>query len=575
MYRNPLYTYDALNRVTFTNYQNGSQPNTSVEYDGGGGGAPNAKGRLTKITDESGNTTWSYDAHGRVTGKSQLTTYNSLNYTHALSYTYDGAGRLSTITYPSGRVIGYTYGAAGRVSAISVGSTIILSNVSYHPFGTVKSFTWGSGAVYARTFDASGRIQSYTIGSSTRTLTYDAAGQITTIQDSAVPALNATYGYDNLGRLITYTGFPASQNYTYDANGNRTSVTVGANTYPYTIASTSNRLTSTSGPPPAKTHSYDSTGNLVSWSSGTAFTYSARNRLKTVTATSLSMNLRYNALGQRVIKATSAGVRRFVYDEAGHLLGEYSGAAALQEYVYLGDVPVATFVGSGPVHYVWPDHLDTPRLVTSTAGQERWRWDSVPFGDTLANENPAGLGTFTFGLRFPGQYADKETGIFYNYYRDYDPQTGRYIQPDRLGVSGLLVKQGMAAAPAPPPLERQVVAGSSSTANFSELASIGGQPQATRPDINLFSYAKQNPLSYADPTGEISAPGASTPVVPPSSSKLDVPVPESNADNVCFAGCTLQGYLPLPNGDKFCLYGKCGSIQVGPLEPCPEYKGLP
>jgi RHS repeat-associated protein len=456
MYRNPLYTYDALNRVTFIKYQNSSQTNTTVEYDGGGSGAPNAKGRLTKMTDESGNTTWSYDAHGRATGKSQLTTYSSLNYAHTVSYAYDGAGHLSTITYPSGRVIGYTYDAAGRVSAISVGSTVILSNVSYHPFGAVKGFTWGSGAVYARTFDASGRIQSYTIGSSTRTLSFDPAGQIVAIQDSAVPGLNATYGYDNLGRLITYTGFPANQTYTYDANGNRTSITVGANTYPYTIASTSNRLSSTSGPPPAKTHSYDSTGNLVSWSSGTAFTYSARNRLKTVTAPSLSMNLRYNALGQRVIKATSAGVRRFVYDEAGHLLGEYSGVAALQEYVYLGNMPVATFLGNGPVHYVWPDYLDTPRLVTSTAGQQRWRWDSAAFGDTVANENPAGLGTFTFGPKFPGQYVDKETGISFNYYRDYDPQTGRYIQSDPIGLKG---------------------------------------------GINSYAYVGSNPLSYVDSRG--------------------------------------------------------------------------
>ena len=178
--------------------------------------------------------------------------------------------------------------------------------------------------------------------------------------------------------------------------------------------------------------------------------------MKTVTGAALSMNLRYNGLGQRVIKSTSSGTRRFVYDEAGHLLGEYSGAAALQEYVYLGDMPVATFIGSGPVHYVWPDHLDTPRLVTNAAGQQRWRWDSAPFGDTVANENPAGLGTFSFGLRFPGQYADKETGLHYNYYRDYDPQTGRYLQSDPIGLEG---------------------------------------------GVNTYSYVRGNPISRIDPLG--------------------------------------------------------------------------
>lgn len=42
----------------------------------------------------------------------------------------------------------------------------------------------------------------------------------------------------------------------------------------------------------------------------------------------------------------------------------------------------------------------------------------------------------TFNLRFPGQYYDLETGLHYNYYRDYDPQTGRYIESDPVGFSG-------------------------------------------------------------------------------------------------------------------------------------------
>ena len=58
MSRNPLYTYDALNRVTLIDYQNSTQTNTAFEYDGGASAAPNGKGHLTRIADESGNTTW-------------------------------------------------------------------------------------------------------------------------------------------------------------------------------------------------------------------------------------------------------------------------------------------------------------------------------------------------------------------------------------------------------------------------------------------------------------------------------------------------------------------------------------
>ncbi|MEZ5470094.1 MAG: RHS repeat-associated core domain-containing protein [Lysobacterales bacterium] len=66
-----------------------------------------------------------------------------------------------------------------------------------------------------------------------------------------------------------------------------------------------------------------------------------------------------------------------------------------------------------------------------------WRWDSAPFGDTDANEQPTGgLPRFTFNLRFPGQQYDRETGTNYNYYRDYEAGTGRYVQSDLVGLDG-------------------------------------------------------------------------------------------------------------------------------------------
>jgi RHS repeat-associated protein len=58
------------------------------------------------------------------------------------------------------------------------------------------------------------------------------------------------------------------------------------------------------------------------------------------------------------------------------------------------------------------------------------------FGDGLAFNDPDGDGTpFEFNLRFPGQYLDTETGLHYNYFRDYEAQTGRYVEPDPIGVT--------------------------------------------------------------------------------------------------------------------------------------------
>jgi hypothetical protein len=66
--------------------------------------------------------------------------------------------------------------------------------------------------------------------------------------------------------------------------------------------------------------------------------------------------------------------------------------------------------GALQVYYIHVDQLDTPREITDTGGNVVWQWDNVdPSGNNMANENPAGLGKFSFNLRFPGQYFDRET----------------------------------------------------------------------------------------------------------------------------------------------------------------------
>jgi RHS repeat-associated protein len=54
----------------------------------------------------------------------------------------------------------------------------------------------------------------------------------------------------------------------------------------------------------------------------------------------------------------------------------------------------------------------------------------------VPDENPSGLGAFDLPLRLPGQYFDVETGLHYNYYRDFDPSLGRYGESDPVGLRG-------------------------------------------------------------------------------------------------------------------------------------------
>jgi RHS repeat-associated protein len=137
----------------------------------------------------------------------------------------------------------------------------------------------------------------------------------------------------------------------------------------------------------------------------------------------------------------------FVYDEEGRLIGEYDNLGrARNEHVWLADRPVAlivyTYSGTSTTpltttyYSVEADHLGTPRLITDSTQAQRWTWHSAPYGDTLPNEKPGTAAALIYNLRFPGQYFDKETNLHYNWHRDYESTTGRYIESDPIGLAG-------------------------------------------------------------------------------------------------------------------------------------------
>jgi RHS repeat-associated protein len=160
-------------------------------------------------------------------------------------------------------------------------------------------------------------------------------------------------------------------------------------------------------------------------------------------ATGISGTYIYNALGQ-VIEANSTnnGIKTYIYDEAGHYLGTYNGAGTLgNETVWLGDIPVGIIRSSGSTiiaYYVHTDHLNTPRQVTRPSDNlQMTTWFSDPFGTTAANVSPQGATSFPVQERFPGQISTSGIGgLILNYFRDYDPATGRYVESDPVGLIG-------------------------------------------------------------------------------------------------------------------------------------------
>jgi RHS repeat-associated protein len=424
------YTYDASNRAKTVAYKIGTTTDQTVTftYDAG----TNGKGRLTGASDANHSLAWTYDALGRAIAKSQ--TVGTV--TRTIGYAYTN-GNLTTLTTPSGQSIVYGY-TNGQVTSITINGTTLLNNVVYDPFGPARSWTWGNGTTMVRLRDSDGK-PSQISSKESLTYSYDDAFRTTGITNGSNASLSWAYGYDALDRLTSATKTGTTQGWAYDANGNRLTQT-GTVAGTYTIASTNNRVSSITGSP-ARTYTYNNAGSALTYGT-TTLTYWNSGRMKTSkVGTAATTTYVYNALGQRVRKSGGpAGTVLYVYDEAGHLIGEYNSTGGLvQETVWLGDIPVATLRPGTPavIWYVHADHLNTPRMVTRPSDNKiAWRWDSDPFGTTAPNQNPQALGTFVYNPRFPGQYYDSETGLNYNYFRDYDPAIARYVESDPIGLNG-------------------------------------------------------------------------------------------------------------------------------------------
>jgi len=451
------YQYDAAGRIT-------AAGKSTFSY----GTADNgANGRLTLMRDDSGQTSFEYDGLGRMTGKvQQISLGTAAAKAFAVRYAYGKNGSANghgiSTTYPSGNRVVAAYGLDGNVGSLVLeqangGTSALLTDIKFMPWGAVKSWTWGEGGGgYAREYDSRGRLRSYPLGhtgtgGSIRTLSYEAADRILTTAhtgNTSASRLDQRYFYDDLDRLTGFDSTYGNQGYDYDLNGNRTSFRIGTVSYAFNVSPSSNRLLETKGPSPAKRNAYDAAGNLTD--DGTnKFLYGANGRMTSVTTPRTTVTYRYNGFGERVSKADAKGPGTYyVYDEAGHLLGEYDEqGTAMQETVYLGDVPVAvlrqesTSSSSAKVpkaYRIFADHLGAARVITRTSDRQiMWRWDDADaFGMYPPNSNLQAQSSFEYNPRFPGQVFDKETGLHYNYYRDYDPLTGRYVQSDPIGLSG-------------------------------------------------------------------------------------------------------------------------------------------
>lgn len=450
-----MYGYDVLNRLISQSVPTAAQ-NVTFAYD-----APPADcqtgetfgaGRLARITDESGTTRYCYNRLGQLVRKVQAVTSGPVL---TVGTTYTGANRLVAMTYPSGAIVTYLRDVNGQITGISAKPTAtatqvtLVSGATYLPFGPLNTLTFGNGRVVTKAYDQNygiDKVSDAATGGISEDFTLNVVGNVTGLVERTTATANTTRGftYDGQDRLTALkNGTTVVQGFTYDATGNRLSKNLSGTITTNTIDPASHRLTQTG----TTVLTYDANGNQIK--NGTpAFVYDDRNRLRDYKAngTALTRTYRYNGKGERVSKTVAAGNtnnRYYTYDESGHLLGEYlASGVRVQEYVWMDDALVAVFSDHDATtyQYVQTDHLGTPRAVINPVSNAIiWRWNltNTAFGEHAPVADPDGNSiSYTFNLRYPGQWYDSESKLHYNTFRDYDPGTGRYSKSDPIGLRG-------------------------------------------------------------------------------------------------------------------------------------------
>ena len=533
-------TLDALDRVTFVD-ASGTALDTTYTWDALG--VPFSKGRLTAITRNGQSVVYAYDRFGRLLQDG------------ALAYGYDRNGNRTTVTYPGGVAATIGHDFADRPATLSLAdggapTQPLVTAATYKPYGPLSGLTLGNGLAESRGFTTRYFPASINVaGRLEWTYTADAEGNVTAITDGLNPAGSRTFAYQDVTYFLTQGDGPwGTRSWTYDRIGNRlTEVRDGVGeTYVYApnaAGGSSSRLAEIHHAAGTSLLSYDGAGALTLRDRGADKLFSAHDaegrltelRSESGGATQGRTALAYDGRGL-LKRATFTPAGGAVEREAGatyssdgvlhHRSHLQAGTASTPEVLrdayilYFDSRPVALFErqrttppGGAPVTtttlaYLTTDHLGTPVLATDAAGNTLWQGGFEPFGEDWNGAQAAGV-----FLRLPGQWEDAtwenaalETGLSHNVNRWYAASSGRYSQPDPLGLRG-------------------------------------GDP-------NLYSYALQSPISNIDPLGLL-------PVTTQGRPRLDIVkicgswkalgCTKAHFNPQCECVCTNDGYSPRPS----------------------------
>ena len=412
------YRYNAVGNLDWK--KDAEQRITTFEYD--------RNNRLTKILtpDNADDVEFRYDALDSrwYVKNAHVTTTNSFvdgqlrSRTDAMGsnefitrFEYDARENLTKITYPSGHYVHYDYDAGNRIHTVwgnaGQGVQTFASSIAYFPSGSLKSYTYGSNQqTVSMTEDARQRPDQWTSGPLSLNYDHDGVGNVTKITDARGSDFLSDFTYDSLDRLERVSGWGA-RSYSYDDHGNRLTQNGTQSIYEY--SATTLRLdriiadTQLGG----GFMTYDNVGNLKTDTSGTQYTYSSMNMMRTAAKGGITTTYGYDGDNQRAHRDTPAGREYFVRSASGQLLSEYvprfGGVRWQRDYVYLGSrllasltaaptVPSVAFAASPLAIAENGDSIDVQVVLT------------VPFGGQLDSDVTVRVHTSSQNAVSPGDF---------------------------------------------------------------------------------------------------------------------------------------------------------------------------
>jgi RHS repeat-associated protein len=497
------FYYDELNRLTSKAYST-SDPTVTYRYDNLL--IPNGRGRLYSVSTSQVTTTYNgYGEMGNVSSVSKSISGDSSAYT--TQYAYDLSGKVTQTIYPDGYQVSHTYYAGtGLLQGVTGADAVAYAQLSnYEPSGKIRHIEHANGVFTNYTYDPeSTRLTSIvttrpgpTADLQNKVYKYTPAGDIKEISDD-VKNVTYSYTYDKLHRLTaeTSTGAYDPISYTYNAIGNLTSKTVGdtALTYKYDQWH-KHAVKSVSLNGDDYTYNYDDNGNMIE---SPDFTNREQVAMRIITYNADNMPVRIHYENGKPASAQSSSSSQssspfsnlaacwiatvssqggaawtvdFYYDGEGMRVKKVIlGASATYyigphfeikdslatKYIFAGNLRIAR-VTETDTSYFHKDHLGSSTIMTDSMGEQVEATEYLPFGQ-MRNHS----GEKVSDHKFTDQEFDAETGLYNYNARLYDPVIGRFISAD--------------------------------TAIPYQL-----DPQSW----NRYSYCRNNPLIYIDPTGNM------------------------------------------------------------------------